>query len=65
MTVLVNTRTGERSILGPSVKKFARDHGLCLNELSRLINGHSFIYRHWVLEKTQEAANLNPDCRVF
>jgi hypothetical protein len=57
MTVLINTQTGERSILGPSVKKFATDHGLCFNELSKLVNGHKLMYRGWVLEKTLNLAN--------
>ena len=56
-TVLVNTKTGEKKWLGPSVKQFARDHGLCFNELSQLINGHALGYRSWVLQKTLDAAN--------
>lgn len=61
-TVLVNTRTGARSILGPSVKKFATDHHLSLQGLSELINGRVQMYRHWALERTLEAAHLHtPD----
>lgn len=56
-TALVNTKTGEKKWLGPSVKKFARDHGLCFNELSKLVNGHSLQYRSWVLQKTLDAAD--------
>lgn len=55
MTVLVNTKTGERGILGPSVKKFAKDHGLSLNGLSELVNARVPIYRHWVLGRTLDA----------
>ena len=59
MTVLVNTRTGEKSILGPSVKNFAKDRGLSLQGLSELVNGRVRIYRHWVLEKTLDAVDLD------
>src|SRR4051812_8761452 len=52
MTGLVNTQTGERSILGPSVKKFANDHGLSLQGLSELVNCRVQVYRHWILQKT-------------
>lgn len=59
MTVLVNTRTEERCILGPSVKKFAADHGLSLQGVSELVNRRVQIYRHWVLGKTLDAVNLD------
>ena len=52
LTVLVNTLTGERCILGQAVTRFAKAHGLCLSELSKLVNGHKFMYRHWCLEST-------------
>src|SRR4051812_47932606 len=55
-TVLVNTKTGERSYLGRSVKHFAREHGLCFNVLSKLINGHKIGYRGWYLEETLRLA---------
>jgi len=54
MTTLVNTQTGERAIAGQTVKGFAGRHDLCLNELSKLVNGRS--YRHWVLERSLLAA---------
>lgn len=57
LTVLTNTDTGESKNLGPSVKKFAKENGLCLNEVSRLVNGRSLMYRSWVLQKTLDAAN--------
>jgi hypothetical protein len=41
------------------VKHFSRQHGLCFNELSKLINGHKIVYRGWYLEKTLELANGN------
>ena len=59
LTVVVNTATGDRRILGPSVKRFATEHGLCLNELSRLVNGRCLMYRGSVLQKTLAAANGN------
>jgi hypothetical protein len=57
LTVLVNTRTGERSILGQAVTRFAKAHGLCLCELSKLINGHKMIYRGWCFESTLKLAH--------
>jgi len=54
MTRLVNTKTGETAILGPSVKKFARDHGLSLQGLSELVNGHVAMYRGYMLQTTHE-----------
>lgn len=65
MTKLVNTKTGEAKILGPSVKKFAQDHGLSLQGLSELINSRVHIYRDWVLKKTLEAASLNTPVEYF
>jgi hypothetical protein len=56
--VLVNTQTGERSIIGQTVKAFAQEHHLCLNELSKLVNGRKLRYRNWVLERTLLAAAL-------
>jgi hypothetical protein len=57
--VLVHTPTGVRKFLGPSVKKFAKEHGLCLNELSRLINRRSRKYRGWILQRTLDAIDGN------
>ena len=58
-TVLVNMKTGERSILGQTVKGFAKAHGLCMNELSKLVNRRKVAYRHWVMEATLKAANID------
>ena len=58
-TILVNTQNGDRKQLGMSVKAFARDHGLCFNELSKLVNGRKAIYRHWALEKTLQNLDQN------
>jgi hypothetical protein len=57
--VLVHTATGVRKLLGPSVKKFAKENGLCLNELSRLINRRSRKYRGWILQRTLDAIDSN------
>lgn len=54
LTRLVNTKTGETTILGPSVKKFARDRGLSLQGLSELINRRVAMYRGWMLQTTHE-----------
>lgn len=55
MTTLVNTHTGERSILGQSLKQFARDHGLSLQGLSELVNRRVLMYRNWALGDTLNA----------
>jgi hypothetical protein len=55
-TVLVNTSTGERLILGQRLREFARTHGLSVHGLTELVQGHVKMYRHWALEKTMEAA---------
>jgi len=53
LTQLVNVHTGEEFILGASIKKFAQDHGLCDNELWKLVNGKGkLMYRGWCLKKT-------------
>ena len=52
MLVLVNTKTGVRSILGQTISGFAKAHSLCKNTLCQLINGHRVIYRDWMLENT-------------
>src|SRR3954452_12232432 len=52
LTGLVNTRTGERFILGRSVKHFANTHGLSFRGLSTLVNGSCVAWNGWVLEKT-------------
>jgi hypothetical protein len=59
MTVLVNTRTGERTILGHTINGFAKKYGLCDNELWKLVNGHGgkICYRGWMLEQAYSAVN--------
>ena len=56
MTVLFNAKTGEKSIIGQTVSNFAKAHGLCKNELYKLVNGRKPIYRNWMLQKTHDAA---------
>jgi hypothetical protein len=58
-TPLINIWTGERKILGPSVKKFAKDNGISLSECSLLINRKSLCIRGWMLERSWKAANLH------
>lgn len=65
LTVLVNTQTGERCILGQAVTRFAKAHGLCLCELSKLVNGHKVIYRGWCLETTLKLAQGNVAGSIF
>jgi hypothetical protein len=36
---------------------FAEAHGLCLNELTKLVNKRKLLYRGWVLEETLRAAD--------
>ena len=55
LTKLVNIKTGETGILGMGVKAFARAHGLCYHELSKLVNRRKIFYRYWVLEQTHKA----------
>lgn len=49
---LVNTWTGEKCVLGPSIAKFAAQHGLSRAGLNELIIGRVPIYRGWMLEST-------------
>jgi len=59
LTKLVNTKTGEECILGPSIKAWAEKRHLCPNEVWKLINSHhgKLIYRDWCLQQTREAAD--------
>jgi hypothetical protein len=52
MTKLVNLKTGETAILGQSVARFAKLHGLNRQRLNSLITSRLPFYRHWALEKT-------------
>lgn len=56
--MLVNTRTGKRAILGASIVKFADEHGLCMNEVWKLLNGRKIVYRDWMLVKSLELAQV-------
>ena len=56
LTKLINLRTGEMKILGQSIAQFARDNGLCRNELNQLVVGNLLHYRDWVLAKSLELA---------
>ena len=58
-TPLINIWTGARKILGPSVKKFAKDNGISLSECSLLINRKSLCVRGWMLERSWKAANFH------
>jgi hypothetical protein len=51
-TTLINTRTNERCVLGPSVTSCARDHNLCTGDLYKLINHRKVCYKGWMLEST-------------
>jgi hypothetical protein len=62
-TTLVNTKTGERAILGQTVTGFAKRHGLCKNELYRLVNYRSIIYRGWMMEKTYNLTHATAGVR--
>ena len=64
-TTLINLNTGEKKILGPSVKKFARDHDLSLQGFSELINRRVLLYRGWTLESSVALANLHTPCTIF
>ncbi len=55
-TVLINTRTNERCVLGPSVTSFAQAHNLCTGDLYKLINRRKVCYRGWMLESTLKLA---------
>jgi hypothetical protein len=55
---LINTKTGQSEILGQSVKGFAERHGLCMSELSKLINGRKVMYRDWCLSETLELSRF-------
>ena len=55
LTKLVNLRTGEECILGQSIRAFAKNHDLCMNELWKLVNGYGKIaYRGWVTQATRD-----------
>ena len=51
-TVLINTKTNERCVLGPSVTAFARAHNVCKGDLYKLINHRKLCAKGWILEST-------------
>jgi hypothetical protein len=57
LTRLVNLKTGEISFLGNSANRWARQRGLCENEVWKLLNGWKIAYRDWVTEKTYRATH--------
>lgn len=52
MTRLINTETGERSVVGQHPKRFAIKHNLCANTLNQLLRGERLCYKNWMLEKS-------------
>lgn len=54
LTQLVNTSQQKSDIVGASVTGFASRHGLCANEVYKLLTGKSICYRGWTLAKTRE-----------
>src|SRR4051812_32093379 len=64
-TILVNTKTGERAILGQRLTDFARKHELSIQGLTELTRGHVQAYRHWVLGKTLELAASSSPAEYF
>lgn len=65
LTKLVNLKTGETGILGMGVVAFARAHGLCYHELSKLVNRRKIFYRYWVLEQTHKALQASSSNRYI
>jgi len=53
-TVLINTRTNGRCVLGPSVASFALKHNICKGDLYKLINHRKPCVKGWMLESTLE-----------
>jgi hypothetical protein len=54
MTKLFHLPTGQECILGQSISAFAKKHGLCMNELWKLVNGHKIAYRGWITKATRD-----------
>lgn len=65
LTVLVNTQTSERCIVGQAVTRFAKAHGLSNKNLYGLLNGKRLAYKNWCLQQTlallEEAPSVKPD----
>lgn len=57
LTAIVNVKSGDRRIVGQSVRRLAEDLGLCKNELHKVLCGRKIMCRHWCLEKTWKAVN--------
>ena len=60
LTMLVNTRTGERCILGQAVTRFAKAHSLSSKNVYGLLNGKRLAYKSWCLERTLELIGEAP-----
>ena len=56
LTVLVNPRQNKREILGRSITRFAREHGLSENSLWKVLNGYRLACNGWMLEQTHKLA---------
>jgi len=54
LTELVNTRTGQRQLLGRSLKRFAAEHGICKSELHKLVCRRKIAIRDWMLTSTAD-----------
>ena len=54
MTVLRNTKTGERKIVGQFVTRFATENGLCINDTYGLLSGRLIMYKHWVVDRAYQ-----------
>lgn len=53
-TRLVNPKTGQSEIVGQSARAFAERHGVCYNDLVKLLNGHKLMVKGWATEQTLE-----------
>ena len=56
-TRLVNTKTGQSEIVGPSAKAIAKRIGVCYNDLVKLLNGHKIMVKGWAMEQTLRLAH--------
>ena len=54
MTLVINTITGEESIIGCNAIAFAEKHQLGPTAFNQLINGKRIAYKNWMLKKTYD-----------
>lgn len=54
LTKLIHLPSGKECIVGQSISALAKKHGLCMNELWKLVNGHKIACRGWVTEATRD-----------